>query len=61
MFDLGPHANFIIACYGISFITLIALVIWVNRSEAHHKKMLEMFSSEPFRILARCCLALRSA
>lgn len=46
MFDLGPHANFIIACYGISFITLIALVIWVNRSEAHHKKMLELFSSD---------------
>ncbi len=46
MLDLGPYANFIIACYGISFITLIGLVIWVNRSETHHKKMLDLFTRD---------------
>lgn len=44
MLELGPYANFIIACYGISFITLVGLVIWVNRSESHHKKMLDLFT-----------------
>ena len=46
MLDLGPYSEFIIAAYSISAITLIALTIWVHKSEAHHKKMLSMFDDE---------------
>ncbi len=46
MLELGPYANFIIACYAISFLTLIGLVIWVHRSETHHKKMLDLFTTD---------------
>ena len=46
MLDLGPYSEFIIAAYSISAITLIALTIWVHKSEAHHKKMLSMFEDE---------------
>lgn len=42
MFNLGPYAEFIIACYAISLITLAALTIWVNRQESHYKKRLAM-------------------
>ena len=46
MLDLGPYANFIIAAYSISALTLIALTLWVHWQEAHHKKMLSLFSDE---------------
>lgn len=44
MFNLGPYAEFIIACYGISLITLAALTLWIHRQEARYKKQLELFS-----------------
>ena len=46
MLDLGPYSEFIIAAYSISAITLIALTIWVHKSETHHKKMLSMFEDD---------------
>lgn len=46
MQSLGPYSNFIIAAYAISIFTLIGLVIWVHKSEAHHKKMLSLFSEK---------------
>ena len=46
MLDLGPYSEFIIAAYSISALTLIALTIWVHKSEAHHKKMLSMIEDD---------------
>jgi len=46
MLNLGPYSNFIIAAYAISILTLIGLVIWVHKNEAHHKKMLSLFSEK---------------
>lgn len=46
MLNLGPYAEFIIAAYSISAITLIALTLWVHKNEAHHKKMLSFFNDE---------------
>ena len=46
MLDLGPHANFILAAYGLSLITLITLTIWVHMSEHHHKQKLSFFSKD---------------
>lgn len=46
MLNLGPYAEFIIACYSISLLTLAALTIWVHRQESHYKKRLSMLETE---------------
>ncbi len=46
MLELGPYSNYIIAAYGLSGLTLIALTLWVHYSEKHHAKMLELFQSD---------------
>ncbi len=46
IFNLGPYADFIIACYAISLVTLAALVIWVHRQEAKYKKLLKLYEDE---------------
>lgn len=46
MIELGPYANFIIAAYAISALTLMSLTIWVHLSENHHKKTLTFFQDD---------------
>lgn len=30
MFDLGPYAGFILSSYGLSFLVVLALLIWIR-------------------------------
>lgn len=44
--DLGPYSHFILAAYGLSAFTLLALTIWVHRSETYHAKQLALFEKD---------------
>lgn len=39
--DLGPHASFILASYGVFALVLAALTAWLIYDGAHQKRLLE--------------------
>jgi len=39
--DLGPHAGFIIASYGLCLLTVAALIAWVRIDKANQEKSLK--------------------
>lgn len=39
--DLGPHASFILASYGVFALILAALAAWLIYDGAHQKRLLE--------------------
>ena len=40
MFGLGPHANFIVAAYGVTFVAIAALVIATVRDDRKQRHRL---------------------
>lgn len=39
--DLGPHAGFIIASYGLCLLTVVILIAWVRLDKAAQEKALQ--------------------
>jgi len=39
--DLGPHAGFIIASYGLCLLTVAGLIAWVRIDKANQEKALK--------------------
>ncbi|QDG75481.1 heme exporter protein CcmD [Labrenzia sp. PHM005] len=39
--DLGPHAGFIIASYGLCLLTVVALIAWVRIDKTAQEKALK--------------------
>ncbi len=44
--DLGPHAGFIIASYGICLAVVIGLIAWVRIDKAHQEAELKDLSDK---------------
>jgi heme exporter protein D len=40
MFDLGPHAAFIIAAYGVTFVAVAALAIFIVEDDRKQRRLL---------------------
>lgn len=45
MFDLGPHAAFIWMSYGVVFISLLAIVIWLVRDGRKQQSLIDEFEA----------------
>jgi heme exporter protein D len=45
--NLGPHANFILAAYGIAAITLIMLIAWVLIDYRAQRRIIRDLESRP--------------
>ncbi len=39
--DLGPHAGFILASYGLCLVTVLALIAWVRIDKANQEQALK--------------------
>ncbi|MCK7612313.1 heme exporter protein CcmD [Roseibium sediminicola] len=44
--DLGPHAGFIIASYGLCLATVIGLIAWVHIDKANQEKALKELAAQ---------------
>ncbi len=44
--DLGPHAGFIIASYGLCALTVVALIAWVRIDKAAQEKALNELAEQ---------------
>lgn len=44
--DLGPHAGFIIASYGICFAVVVGLILWVLVDKAHQEAELKALAEK---------------
>lgn len=44
--NLGPHANFILAAYGIAAVTLGALVLWIAADYRAQRKIVRDLESQ---------------
>jgi heme exporter protein D len=44
--NLGPHANFILAAYGVTALTLGALIVWVSLDYRAQRKTIRDLESQ---------------
>jgi len=44
--DLGPHAGFIIASYGLCLLTVLLLIAWVRIDKAIQEKALRELAAQ---------------
>ena len=44
--DLGPHAGFIVASYGLCLLTVLALVAWVRVDKAAQERALDELAEQ---------------
>jgi len=44
--DLGPHAGFIIASYGLCTLTVLALIAWVRIDKSSQEKALKELAAQ---------------
>lgn len=44
--DLGPHAGFIIASYGLCLATVLALIAWVRFDKTAQQKALDELADQ---------------
>lgn len=44
--DLGPHAGFIIASYGLCLLTVLALIAWVRIDKANQERALKELAEQ---------------
>ncbi|MET1415963.1 heme exporter protein CcmD [Roseibium sp. HPY-6] len=44
--DLGPHAGFILASYGLCLLTVLALVAWVKIDKANQERALKELADQ---------------
>ncbi|WP_305987919.1 heme exporter protein CcmD [Roseibium sp. MMSF_3544] len=44
--DLGPHAGFIIASYGLCLLTVLALIAWVRIDKANQERALKELADQ---------------
>jgi heme exporter protein D len=44
--DLGTHAGFIIASYGLCLLTVLALILWVRIDKANQERALKELADQ---------------
>ncbi len=44
--DLGPHAGFIIASYGLCLLTIVGLIAWVRIDKANQERALKELAEQ---------------
>ena len=49
MFDLGPHAAFILGAYGATIAVLAALIVWIYADARSQSRLLEELEAQGVR------------